>query len=244
MTTVDLAVSWALTGNVAARIGFAVCLAFLLLKLIALLLVPSQKLQTAEEIAAAAPPENIRGKSFIVTGASSGIGEETARVLARYGATAVVATRNKERGEAAVDRINEDIRNQHGSSAGTRGKAVFRTLDLASFSSVNSFANDWATSQPNAPLAAIILNAGLVSPTFATTTDGIEANLQACICARACAFVRARLTSRRLTSCLANLCVRVCAFVRVWLTPMSCAWLTSRPSITASPSMSDPRPKR
>ena len=47
------------------------------------------------------------GKIVIITGANSGIGKETARVLAERGATIIMISRNKERGEAALKELKE-----------------------------------------------------------------------------------------------------------------------------------------
>jgi NAD(P)-dependent dehydrogenase (short-subunit alcohol dehydrogenase family) len=49
----------------------------------------------------------MHGKTVIVTGANSGIGKETARVLAERGATIIMICRNKERGEAALRELKE-----------------------------------------------------------------------------------------------------------------------------------------
>ena len=135
------------------------------------------QLQTAEDVAAAAAAAHggdIDG-TYIVTGGSSGIGEETARVLALYGATVVVAARSEQRGQAAVSRIN---------GAGGAGRAVFEMLDLGSFASVDGFVQRWRQRQHKGggptlpPLRAIVLNAGLISSTYGRTADGVESNLQ------------------------------------------------------------------
>jgi hypothetical protein len=138
----------------------------------------STRLDTAEEVAAAAASHSLDGfnaKTFIVTGGSSGIGEETARVLALFGGTVVVASRDVRRGEAAVARINALV-----SKSGGAGRAVFELLDLASFESVERFADRWVASNNSTALSAIILNAGLISREFGTTIDGIEQTLQVC----------------------------------------------------------------
>ena len=47
----------------------------------------------------------MKGKVCIVTGSNSGIGKETAKALARMGATIVMAVRSRERGESAPSRV-------------------------------------------------------------------------------------------------------------------------------------------
>jgi NAD(P)-dependent dehydrogenase (short-subunit alcohol dehydrogenase family) len=72
-----------------------------------------------------------RGRSFLVTGANSGLGFETARELAVHGARVVLASRSEAKGLAAVDRIKAE----------RRGALVeFRLLDLADLDSVRAFA--------------------------------------------------------------------------------------------------------
>ncbi len=128
----------------------------------------SMKLETAEEIARL-QSSVIQGRTYIVTGASSGIGEETARALAVGGGKVIVATRSETRGLAAVSRINSDFKVQE-----SGGSARFEYLDLASFENVDSFIKHLDECE----LAAIVLNAGVITPTFSTTRDGVESNLQ------------------------------------------------------------------
>ena len=52
--------------------------------------------------------KNVENKVIIITGASSGIGEETARVLAREGAKVVLSARREERLKKLADEIGEN----------------------------------------------------------------------------------------------------------------------------------------
>src|SRR5689334_6608834 len=67
------------------------------------------------------------GRTVIITGANSGLGEITARELARKGAAIVMAVRNTGKGEAAAREI--------------AGKVEVRGLDLQDLSSVRRFAD-------------------------------------------------------------------------------------------------------
>ena len=67
-------------------------------------------------------------KVFVVTGANSGVGLETARGLAQTGTTVVMTARNREKGEAAV----ADVRASTGND-----RVTLQMLDLASLASFN-----------------------------------------------------------------------------------------------------------
>jgi NAD(P)-dependent dehydrogenase (short-subunit alcohol dehydrogenase family) len=110
---------------------------------------------------------NVSGKTYLVTGGSSGIGFETARVLVQGGAHVVVASRSVERGQRAVGRMNDDQGN---------GRASFELLDLSSFASVDALINTLHSKQTT--FDGIVLNAGLIVPSHGLTEDGLERTLQ------------------------------------------------------------------
>jgi NAD(P)-dependent dehydrogenase (short-subunit alcohol dehydrogenase family) len=104
------------------------------------------------------------GKTAIVTGATSGLGLETARVLAGAGADVILAARDPAKGETALD----DIRASH---PGARVR--FELVDLASLDSVRDFAE--RLQAHDLKLDLLINNAGLMAiPTRHTTADGFE----------------------------------------------------------------------
>jgi NADP-dependent 3-hydroxy acid dehydrogenase YdfG len=70
---------------------------------------------------------NIEGKVVVITGASSGLGESTARHLAKLGATVVLGARRKER----LDGIVKDIQSDG-------GKALAVTVDVTSQAEVEA----------------------------------------------------------------------------------------------------------
>jgi NAD(P)-dependent dehydrogenase (short-subunit alcohol dehydrogenase family) len=99
---------------------------------------------------------NMNGATVIVTGASDGIGLETARALVSAGARVVYAVRNTAKGRKAA--------------AAARGKTEVRELDLASLESVRRFAREW-----EGEIGLLICNAGVVLPPKLTrTADGFE----------------------------------------------------------------------
>jgi NAD(P)-dependent dehydrogenase (short-subunit alcohol dehydrogenase family) len=98
------------------------------------------------------------GRTAIVTGANSGLGLSTARELARAGANVVLACRNLEKGEAALQEVGSG--------------AELEQLDLASLESVKSFAERFLASHDGLDL--LINNAGLMAPPRGVTADGFE----------------------------------------------------------------------
>ena len=103
------------------------------------------------------------GKTVIVTGANSGIGYETARVLAAKGAHVVLACRSAERGGEALARIQSEH---------PGAKAELRLLDLSDLSSVKSFAERFR--KQHGKFDILINNAGVMVPPFSKTADGFE----------------------------------------------------------------------
>jgi NAD(P)-dependent dehydrogenase (short-subunit alcohol dehydrogenase family) len=104
---------------------------------------------------------DLAGKRAIVTGASSGIGIETARALAGAGAEVTLAVRDTDAGE----RTAADI-------TGTTGNAVVHVarLDLADQASVGAFVADWS-----GPLDRLVNNAGVMAlPDLQLTPEGWE----------------------------------------------------------------------
>lgn len=112
---------------------------------------------TAEEVLAGV---DLSGRRAVVTGASSGIGTETARALAAAGAEVTLAVRNVEAGETAANEIR----------ARTPGAKVrVAELDLADLASVAAFVDAW-----EGPLDILVNNAGIMGGPLVRTADGWE----------------------------------------------------------------------
>ncbi|KAH8492371.1 hypothetical protein H0E87_021795 [Populus deltoides] len=103
------------------------------------------------------------GLTAIVTGASSGIGAETARVLALRGVHVVMGVRNLEAGRAVKEAIVKGNPN---------AKLDAMDLDLSSMASVKKFAEDFKSL--NLPLNLLINNAGIMATPFMLSKDNIE----------------------------------------------------------------------
>jgi NAD(P)-dependent dehydrogenase (short-subunit alcohol dehydrogenase family) len=104
------------------------------------------------------------GKVAIVTGATGGLGYETALGLARRGATTILAGRDPDKGARALANIQREVQ---------AAKARFAILDLASLASVASFAT--AVAGEHGVIDVLVNNAGVMgSPTRKLTADGFE----------------------------------------------------------------------
>ena len=115
---------------------------------------------TAAEIVA---DLDLHGRRAVVTGASSGIGTETARALASAGVEVTLAVRNLEAGRKAADRIADEL---------PSGARVLRVspLDLADPASVAGFVSAWT-----GPLHILVNNAGVMAlPQLTRTPAGYE----------------------------------------------------------------------
>jgi NAD(P)-dependent dehydrogenase (short-subunit alcohol dehydrogenase family) len=109
-----------------------------------LITTPFTAASTADDVLAGV---DLTGVRAIVTGASSGIGAETARALAAAGAEVTLAVRN--------------------TAAGPRSRVA--RLDLADLASVRRFVREWA-----GPLHLLVNNAGIVTGGPAHTPQGWE----------------------------------------------------------------------
>jgi len=102
------------------------------------------------------------GRTFFVTGANTGIGFETVRVLARKGARVLMGCRSRSKAEAARDQV----------LAETPGADLALVdLDLADLSSVRSAA-EAVLAEPR--LDVLVNNAGVMIPPRTLTADGFE----------------------------------------------------------------------
>ncbi|OWK59841.1 Dehydrogenase/reductase SDR family member 13, partial [Lonchura striata] len=154
-----------------------------------------------------ARPE-LRGRTAIVTGGSSGIGAATALELARCGARVILATRSARRGEAAASRIRRPPpRAGHtpGLAPGPapaplrpqetgNNEVLFMHLDLASLRSVRAFASTFLRQEPQ--LHLLINNAGVSAG--GTTEDGFSLPFQVNHLGH---FLLTQLLLERLRSC-------------------------------------------
>src|ERR1700759_4830190 len=104
---------------------------------------------------------DLKGKRVLVTGASAGLGVETARALAAHGADVVGAARDL----AKAERATADVRAQ----AANGGSLALVELDLASLKSVRACADALVADGP--PFDVVIANAGVMRMPFGRAED-------------------------------------------------------------------------
>jgi NAD(P)-dependent dehydrogenase (short-subunit alcohol dehydrogenase family) len=97
---------------------------------------------------------NQSGRTYVVTGANSGLGAEIAAALAQAGAKVIVACRDTTRGEQAAAKMGGDVQVRH--------------LDLADLASVRAFA------EGTDEVTVLVNNAGVMATPLRRTQDGFE----------------------------------------------------------------------
>ncbi|MBL9018156.1 MAG: SDR family oxidoreductase [Myxococcales bacterium] len=107
--------------------------------------------------------QDLAGKTYIVTGANTGIGKVTAKELARRGARVVLACRSKSKTEPVIEEIKQETGNQ---------QVDFVALDLSDLKSVRACAEQLLAKEPK--IHGLINNAGLVAKRGAKTVDGYQ----------------------------------------------------------------------
>ncbi len=106
------------------------------------------------------------GRVAVVTGANTGLGFETAQVLAERGATVVLAVRDVDKGLQAAARMTE------GRAGSVPGTVTVQQLDLSSLDSVRTAAAELRQMHPQIDL--LVNNAGVMYTPRRTTRDGFE----------------------------------------------------------------------
>lgn len=103
------------------------------------------------------------GRTFIVTGANSGLGFETARQLAAHGGRVVLTARSESKGADAVGRIK---------TANPGAIVEYRLLDLADLDSVHRFAE--SVQDDGIAVDVLVNNAGVMMPPRQLSPQGSE----------------------------------------------------------------------
>ncbi|XP_040439995.1 dehydrogenase/reductase SDR family member 12 isoform X1 [Falco naumanni] len=107
---------------------------------------------------------DVAGRSFLVTGANSGIGKATAKEIARRGGTVHLVCRNKERAEVAKGEIVTETGNHN---------IFFHIVDLSNPKEIWTFAEKFKNEHK---LNVLVNNAGCMVNNRELTEDGLEKN--------------------------------------------------------------------
>lgn len=107
--------------------------------------------------------QNLTGKRIVITGANSGIGFEAAKVLAGRGAEVILAVRNVQKGQLAINAIQKE--HPHAS-------VFVMELNLSDLGNVRKFVG--AFNKRFDSLDILINNAGVMTPPYQKTKDGFE----------------------------------------------------------------------
>jgi hypothetical protein len=111
-------------------------------------------------------PDNIpvmEGKTVLITGANSGLGLESTRLLAGRGAEVIMACRDQSKGDAAMARIQQEL---------PAANLELMSLDLADQASIKAFSE--VLRKRYGKLDVLLNNAGLMAPPLSRTRDGFE----------------------------------------------------------------------
>ncbi|CAD7084127.1 unnamed protein product [Hermetia illucens] len=106
---------------------------------------------------------SLKDKIYIITGANSGLGFQTARALAKRGATVVICCRSMDRANQAIEKIQAET---------SEGRLVALQLDLGSFASIRECASQIKTHFPQ--FDCLINNAGVSVKSKQFTKENYE----------------------------------------------------------------------
>jgi dehydrogenase/reductase SDR family protein 12 len=115
---------------------------------------------------AAAIPDDLGGRSYVVTGANAGLGYALTQGLLRRGATVVMVCRDRAKGEAAVNALRK------GDMNGREGRALLVVADLSLMADAARAGAEALALAPT--LDGLVNNAGVMIEAREVTTEGIE----------------------------------------------------------------------
>jgi len=106
---------------------------------------------------------DLSGRRFVITGAASGLGEESTRALAAHGASILMLARDPQKNTDAAERVRATVPD---------ADLTLDTVDLADLASVRAFAGRYVES--GTPIDVLMNNAGVMACPFEHTADGFE----------------------------------------------------------------------
>jgi len=109
---------------------------------------------------------DLTGKVIVITGATSGLGFEDAKVFAQKGATIILACRNMDKAKKTLAKILKKQPN---------AQVEIMKLDLTSLDSIHKFATEFKEKYDR--LDILVNNAGIMMVPYQTTEDGFESQM-------------------------------------------------------------------
>ncbi len=106
---------------------------------------------------------DLTGRRYVITGAASGLGEESTRALASHGAEVTMLARNPDKNAEAADRVRSTVPD---------AQLQLGTVDLASFASIREFASGYLADHD--AIDVLVNNAGVMACPEGRTEDGFE----------------------------------------------------------------------
>ena len=106
---------------------------------------------------------DLSGRRFVITGAASGLGEESTRALAAHGASILMLARDPQKNADAAERVRAAVPD---------AELSIDTVDLADLASIRAFADRHLES--GQPIDVLMNNAGVMACPFGHTADGFE----------------------------------------------------------------------
>ncbi|PWN31682.1 NAD(P)-binding protein [Meira miltonrushii] len=121
---------------------------------------------------------DLKGKVAIVTGGNGGIGYEITKQLSIHGARVYMASRNKQKAEDAMKKLQEehDANQKEGADGVQKLELEFLELDLMHLNACKKAADDFLAKEKD--LHILVCNAGVMAPGYQLTDDGIEQSFQ------------------------------------------------------------------
>ena len=120
------------------------------------------------------PPGSLAGQVHVITGASTGLGLESAKRLAAADATIVMTARTDAKGDKAKGQVLEYLKDRS-----INNKEIYvLTLDLGDFASVRSFPERYEKILGSRKIDVLMNNAGAINKDLELSKDGIERTFQ------------------------------------------------------------------